>query len=1056
MTSIPHQLKESLQKGLAIPFIGAGVSMSVKDKDGNALLPSWKNLLKQAVTRLEAEHKQAEANIVKGYVEINRLLDAAKEAKQALAANWFDFLKQQFDHSEKEVAQDSLQLARTAWQLGSKLIITSNYDHVLRWACPHVHDLEQWDIEAPVEQRELLRNGVNKPTVWHLHGRIDNAADIILTPDGYSKLYAEGTSEHKYQAALKTLQSQLSSRNFIFIGFSLADEDFVRQIQSLADIFQGATGPHYVLLPEAQRDHFKKPADCIEPIYFADFGAPQLALLNELAALAPQPDIISRSGEVVEYNPAKWVFSVPFASKGEQMIGRQAALEQVHRQLHSGLRTAIGQTAAFQGLGGLGKTQLAVEYAYAYQKDYANGVIWINADQDLNVQLIQLAEKSWVSPVADQAFKLTTATKRLREVPDCLIIFDNLENLEAIKEILPAANVSSHILVTSRFEQAGFVAVPLNTLSPEQGLQLLLQEAGRQPQNSDENQAAASIVQQLGGLPLALELAGAYLRRRSTVSWQQYLALLHKNLPAAFLGSHASWTKHEADIYSTLKIHESLFNEEPLLKPLLNALTWSGSTAMSESLLCALLAESEPTHLIGALSLGCALRILQKADDNDAYAVHRLVREVRRAELPLTASPEWVVSCTERLSEWFEKHRRDFSDLALFEANFDHLPDWQQNAHTLGLPLPSARLLWLQAYPAWHWGRYREAQQLLEQAQVLSAQSLTADIALKAHLLNDLGSIKHVLGDSKAALTLTEEALNLRLSLFGEEHLDTALSLNNIASYYSALGKPAQALELGEQALQICRALFGEQHPDTANSLNNVASYYHALGQPAKALELGEQALQIRRTLFGEENPNTASSLGNVALYYNVLGNPAQALEIGKQALQIRRILFGEEHPDTALSLNNVASYYDTLRKPAQALELGEQALQIRRTLFGAQHPDTANSLHNVASYYYALGKIANALELGKQAWFVRQKLFGDVHPETVLSNHNLIVYLIANKQRPEALTRLDMQLSLLKKDHPYYEDLQRLRVQLLSQPIRPGFRQQAKSPGKNKPKKRR
>ena len=973
MTFIPQQLKESLQKGLAIPFIGAGVSMSVKDKEGNALFPSWKSLLELAAIRLEeADNKPDEANIVKGYVKTNRLLDAANEAKQALAANWFDFLKQQFDHSEKNVAQDSLELARATWQLGSKLIITSNYDHVLRWACPHVHDLEQWDIEAPVEQRELLRNGVNKPTVWHLHGRIDNAADIILTPDGYSKLYAEGTIEHKYQAALKTLQSQLSSRSFIFIGFSLADEDFVQQIQSLADIFQGAAGPHYVLLPEEQRGHFKKMADCIEPIYFANFGAPQLALLNELAALVPQPETISRPDKVGEYSPAKPVFSVPFASKGEQMIGRQAALEQVHCQLHSCIRTAIGQTAAFQGLGGLGKTQLAVEYAYAYQKDYANGVIWINADQDLNVQLIQLAEKNWVSPVADQAFKLTTAIKRLREVPDCLIIFDNLENLETIKEILPAANGASHILVTSRFEQAGFVAIPLDTLSPEQGLQLLLQEAGRQPQNADENQAAASIVQQLGGLPLALELAGAFLQRRTTVSWQQYLELLHKNLPAAFLGSHASWTKHEADIYSTLKIHESLFNEEPLLKPLLNTLTWSGSTAMSGSLLCALLAESEPTNLIGALSLGCALRILQQADDSNAYAVHRLVREVRRAELPLTESPEWVVSCAERLGDWFTSHRRDFSDLALFEANFDHLTAWQQNAQTLGLPLPAARLLWLQAYPAWHWGRYREAQQLLEQAQTLYAQSATADIALKAHLLNDLGLMKHALGDSKKAGELSKEALSLRLDLFGKEHQDTADSLNDVALYSNALGKAAQALELSEQALQIRRTLFGEQHPDTARSLNNIALYYDALGKPAQALELGEQALRIRRTLFGEE------------------------------------------HPDTARSLNNVAGYYDTLGQPAQALELGEQALQILRMLFG------------------------------------------DMHPDTVLSNFNLITYLVANKQRPEALKRLETQLRLLRKDHPYYEDLQRLRAQLLSKTIRPGFRQPAKNPGKNKPKKRR
>lgn len=88
MTSIPQQLKESLQNGLAIPFIGAGVSMSVKDKNSNALFPNWKSLLELAAIRLEeADNKPDEADIVKGYVKTNRLLYAAKEAKQALAAN---------------------------------------------------------------------------------------------------------------------------------------------------------------------------------------------------------------------------------------------------------------------------------------------------------------------------------------------------------------------------------------------------------------------------------------------------------------------------------------------------------------------------------------------------------------------------------------------------------------------------------------------------------------------------------------------------------------------------------------------------------------------------------------------------------------------------------------------------------------------------------------------------------------------------------------------------------------------------------------------------------
>lgn len=857
MTTIPSQLKESLQKGLVVPFVGAGVSMSVRNKiDGSALFPSWKTLLEQAAIRLETEGKDNEASIVKGFVKTNRLLDAAKEAKQALGANWFNFLKQQFDPSSNNAEPDSLELARRVWKLGSNLIITTNYDHVFRWACPQAQkdNLVEWDIEAPAEQCELLRNGVSKSTIWHLHGQIDNAAEIILTPDGYQKLYSENNSEKKYQAALQTLQNQLSSRTFIFIGFSLADEDFVKQIKLLEEIFQGATGPHYVLLPESQRDLFKAPVASIEPVYFEDFGVPQMALLDELASNV-KPAITTSTNEVGDYSHDKPVFFVPFASKGEQMIGREEVLQQVHQQLCNGKRTAIGQTVSFQGLGGLGKTQLAVEYAHTYQREYANGVIWINADQDIFVQLIRLAEQAhWVSPLSDQAFKLTTAIKRLREVPECLIIFDNLEKLKDIEEILPATHVRSHILVTSRSEQHGFTPIPLDTLTPEQGLQLLLQEAGRQPQNEDESLAANLIVQQLDGLPLALELAGAYLRWRDSVGWRQYLELLQDNLPAAFprFLQKESWTRHEADIYSTLKIQEVLFEEEPLLKDILDALTWSAPATMSIALLGPLLKQDKASNLTGALGLGCALRILQQSGDAKAYSIHRLVGEVRRAELPLAKRPDWVETCAQRLGDWFEKHREDFNKLPLFEANLDHLQAWQQNAQALDLPLPSIRLLWLQAYPAWHWGRYRVAKQYLEQAQALYAQSAIQDVALKSHLLNDLASVINALGDTKAALKLSEEALSLRRDLFGEEYSDTAMSLNNVALYYDHSGDLKSALELGEEAWLIQQKLFGNEHPDTVRSNRNLITYLRDNNQRPEAFErLQCQRKNIRASING-------------------------------------------------------------------------------------------------------------------------------------------------------------------------------------------------------------
>ncbi|MSP27690.1 MAG: tetratricopeptide repeat protein [Methylococcales bacterium] len=978
MTIIPSQLKESLQNGFAIPFIGAGVSMSVQNTAGGHLFPSWKTLLEQAATRLEDDGKSDDANIVKIFVKQNRFLEAATEAQRALNSNWYSFLKKQFALSSTDAEPVSLELAKRVWQLGADLVITTNYDHILRWACPRSHDLAQWDIEAPAEQHDLLCKGVNKPTILHLHGQIDNAAEIILTPDSYSKLYSEDKSEQKYQAALHTLQHQLSSRTFIFIGFSLADEAFVGHIKLLEEIFHGAAGTHYVLLPAFQRATFKPPVPCIEAIYFENFGAPQLALLDKLARFAKTvtvPAIAVSTDEVGDYSPDKSVFFVPFASKGKQMIGREDVLKKVHQQLWSGKRTSIGQTASFQGLGGLGKTQLAVEYAHTYQSEYPNGVIWIHADQDIFAQLVHLAEQArWVSPLSDHAFKLTTAIKRLREVADCLIIFDNLEDQKDIEEILPATHVRSHILVTSRYEQDGFPPIDLDTLTPELGLQLLLQEAERHPHNEDETQAAADIVQLLDGLPLALELAGAYLRRRTSISWQQYLELLQDNLQAAFPSSlhKHSLTRHEADIYATLRIHETLFTEEPLLKDILDVLTWSGSATMSVSLLLALLAQDKASSLTGALSLGCALRILQRSNDGEAYAIHRLVREVRRVELPLIERTDWVKTCAQRLDDWFEKHRQDFSDLPLFEANLNHLQTWQQQAQALKFLLLAARLVWLQAYPAWHWGRYKEAKQYMEQAQDLYAQAATQDFALKAHLLNDLGSVASALGDYKTALALGEEALKLRSELFGEEHSDTAMSLSNVADYYDSLGNTVKALELGEQALQIYRKLLGEDHPYTAISLNNVANYYRTLGNKTKALELGKQALQIRHKLLGEK------------------------------------------HPATAYSLNNVASYYDSL------------------------------------------GNSTKALYLGEQAWQILRKSLGEEHPTTVLSNCNVIGYLQDNNQRSVAFERLEHQLTLLKKDHPHYEKLTRLRERLLSKPIRNGFRQPPKNTHKSKTKKRR
>ncbi|MCP4656400.1 MAG: hypothetical protein GY856_13385, partial [bacterium] len=180
MTMIPRSLKERLHDGQVIPFVGAGVSMAARHTDGTALFPSWRDLLLRGADRLDEEGKPPDADLVRALLAVDDAdyLAAAKRLRDKLDAVWIPFLKEQLDPSHNHADAASLTLARAVWALGSKLILTTNYDRVLAWACPDPlrDDLAVWDVEAVAEQAQLLRDGAaQKPTVWHLHGRIDNA-----------------------------------------------------------------------------------------------------------------------------------------------------------------------------------------------------------------------------------------------------------------------------------------------------------------------------------------------------------------------------------------------------------------------------------------------------------------------------------------------------------------------------------------------------------------------------------------------------------------------------------------------------------------------------------------------------------------------------------------------------------------------------------------------------------------------------------------------------------------------------------------------------------------
>jgi len=913
-------------------------------------------------------------------------------------------------------------LARAVWDLGNPLVLTTNYDMVLQWGCPATvaKDLDFWDIEAKMEQAQLLRYGrTARPTIWYLHGRIGNADEVILTPDGYKRLYG-GDSESRYKAALRTFQTILASRSFLFVGFSFEDDALDVQLKSMNEFFAGAPGPHYALIREQDLGRFRSLNLPVEAIPFTDFGEPLIALLRQMEEIAkaghaslPPSLQISTSSRGASYSTDNRPFFVPFRPKGEKVIGAEQVLRRVRDQLTTGRPTSIGQTAAFEGLGGLGKTQLAVEYAYLYGDEYSNGVIWLTADQDISAQLTHLAvDARWVAPESDHKVKLDIAQHRVRSYSDCLIVFDNVEDLATLEPYLPLPSAQPHLLGTSRTEQPGFVPVPLDVLDEDLSLALLISEAGRFPGSGEEETAAREIARELGGLPLALEMAGAYLLYRP-VRWQQYRDLLIRNPKEAFRPRLlASFTRHEADLFAALRIQEGFFEAEPLLRDILNVLTWSGSAAMGLSLLAGILG-AEDAGLVGALSLGVQLRLLERSAEGDRYGLHRLVRTVRQEDRPLAEDLTWAEDVCRRLGDWFFARRQDFADLATFEAEIDHLQRWREQAMTLHNSQAS-RLTWLLAYPPFHRGQYADSHRWLEQARALFESEGNLDSEFNAWLWNDLGAITFQEGRYREALELYDRVLAIRRKVLGEAHADTATSLLQSARSYSKIGDLGKALEYSNQALTIQRKVLGEEHRASARAFITLGEVFTKRSDLDRALDYYSKALAISRKTLYDAHPETAVALALIGEIYKARGDWEGALNHYSQALAIERNSLGDEHPETAKTLNSIGAVYYSSGNFAQALEFCRQGFEIDRKALGLNHIETIVSAGNVAD---ALRKLNR-----------RQEAF-----------NFLIPYIQNPPSNPEESARVK---SLVQK--------------LKAKPFRPGFRLPPAQGKKKRKKKRR
>ena len=235
------------------------------------------------------------------------------------------------------------------------------------------------------------------------------------------------------------------------------------------------------------------------------------------------------------------------------------------------------------------------------------------------------------------------------------------------------------------------------------------------------------------------------------------------------------------------------------------------------------------------------------------------------------------------------------------------------------------------------------------------------------------------LGNQLSALGYYEKALKIWLPVFGENHPDVATLYMEIGHVYRTNNDHRAALEYEIRALRIRLSVYGEDHLEVVDSYNDVAYEYQELGNDKKALEYYEKALKIRLLVFDIIPQHVAKLYSDFGSKCVALGDDKKALEYYGRALNIRLSVLGENHLDVAKSYDDIGLLYETLGDDKKALEYYGSALNIRLSVLGENHLDVASSYEDIGSLYETLGDDKKALEYYEISLKIRLSLFN--HP---------------------------------------------------------------------------
>ncbi|WP_371781353.1 FxSxx-COOH system tetratricopeptide repeat protein [Streptosporangium subroseum] len=745
-------------------------------------------------------------------------------------------------------------------------------------------------------------------------------------------------------------------------------------------------------------------------------------------------------------------------------IGRENALARLDHKLSGDqAQVIIGQV--IHGLGGIGKTELARQYA-TINRDCYRLRWWITAESAEQIQdgLTALAER--LHPLVALALTGEQAADWargwLQAHKGWLLVLDNVEDPAHVRDLLGQL-YTGHILITTRRTvrwPAGVQPIPLPLLDEHAAAELITKVGERD--RPEDQPAVEKIAKELGCLPLALEQAGAYIRE-SQISPDEYLALLIAH-PAHMYAASLEGGNAERTIARLWRVHlDAISKRNPYAVQLLRVLACYAPDDIPRDILDA---DSNRPMVLDALRLLFSYSLILL--EEETVSVHRLIQAVVAAETRTVPGEEpasdlalawladaWMASTDQPLpdrrarrrtlsahveslirhhliSTGSQEHAQIFHEAATHErSEGNYRRTHALISHALAVYRSSLGEEHLDTLTSWNnlgialrdLGRFQEAEAglriVLETMRRVLGEEHPETLACRGNLagvLGELGRLQEAEADFRTVLETMRRVL-------GEEHPETLASRNNLASMLRSLGRLEEAEAEHRAELEICRRVLGEEHPSTLISRNNLAGMLQALGRLEEAETEHRAVLEIRRRVLGEEHPDTLAIRGNLATVLRDLGRLQEAEIESRTALETMRRVLGEEHPATLAIRGNLATVLRDLGRLQEAEIESRTALETMRRIIGEEHLSTLASWNNLALVLRSLGRLQEAEAEFRTVLGITFRILGEEHPYTLISRNNLAGVLQALGRLEESETEhravLEIRYRVLGEEHP-------------------------------------